>query len=67
MVTIKGYGETGRSCIWCGREKEGVEIETNDRSFVGFLCFSDLKRMLRLKTGSGQAQGNTPAAAAKIG
>ncbi len=59
MVTIKSYGETGRECIWCGKEKEGVEVETNDRSFVGFLCFQDLRRMLRLKTVAGQAQGAT--------
>jgi hypothetical protein len=65
MVTIKGYGETGRSCIWCGREKEGVEIETNDRSFVGFLCFSDLKRMLRLKTTNALTQGHVPSATPK--
>ena len=48
MVTIKSYGT--RECIWCGRVKEGVEVATEDRSFVGFLCLADLKRMLRLKT-----------------
>ena len=47
MVTIQGYGT--RECIWCQREKEGVEVATEDRSFLGFLCFSDLRRMLRLK------------------
>lgn len=47
MVTIKSYGEG--TCIWCSRDKEGVEVETDDRSFLGFLCFSDLKRMLKLK------------------
>ena len=51
MVTIKSYGS--RECIWCGREKEGVEVTTDDKSFVGWLCFSDLKRMLRLKSGNG--------------
>jgi hypothetical protein len=65
MVTIKGYGETGRSCIWCGREKEGVEVDTNDRSFVGFLCFSDLKRMLRLKTTNGPTHGQVLSATTK--
>ena len=48
MVKIDGYG-TG-TCIWCSKEKEGVEVATDDRSFVGFLCFTDLRRMLRLKT-----------------
>ena len=48
MVTIKSYGS--RECIWCGREKEGVELTTDDKSFVGWLCFADLKRMLRLKS-----------------
>ncbi len=48
MVTINRYGEA--ECIWCQKEKEGVEVATDDRSFVGFLCFTDLKRMLRLKT-----------------
>ncbi len=48
MVTITSSGEA--ECIWCGREKEGVEVVTEDRSFVGFLCYADLKRMLKLKT-----------------
>jgi hypothetical protein len=49
MVTIKTYGEG--TCLWCRREgKEGVEVTSDDRSFVGFLCFPDLKRMLRLKS-----------------
>lgn len=47
MVTIKSYGEG--TCIWCSRDKEGVDVETEDRSFLGFLCFNDLKRMLKLK------------------
>ena len=37
-------------------EKEGVEVTTNDRSFVGFLCFPDLKRMLRLKSAAGNGK-----------
>lgn len=53
MVTIRSYGEA--ECIWCGREREGVEVSTDDRSFVGWLCFADLKRMLRLKTAGRQA------------
>ena len=49
MVTIKSYG-TG-TCLWCQREDmEGVEIVSDDRSFTGFLCIQDLKRMLRLKS-----------------
>ena len=48
MVTIRSYGSA--ECIWCSKEKEGVDVETADRSFVGFLCFPDLKRMLRLKS-----------------
>ncbi len=52
MVTIKHYGEG--VCKWCNKEKEGVEVETNDRSFTGFFCFPDLKRRLRLK-----CDGNT--------
>ena len=54
MVTIKSYGEG--TCIWCDRGKEGVEVATDDRSFVGFLCFADLKRMLRLKTGGAKGR-----------
>ena len=51
MVTIKGYGEG--TCLWCQREdKEGVDVVSDDKSFVGFLCFPDLKRMLRLKSAS---------------
>ena len=57
MVTIKGYGEG--TCLWCQREgKEGVDVVSDDRSFVGFLCFPDLKRMLRLK--SAGANGSKP-------
>jgi hypothetical protein len=59
MVTIRSYGEG--TCIWCSKEKEGVEVTTDDRSFVGFLCIPDLKRMLRLKA----AAGNGKAEAAK--
>ncbi len=40
MVTIKSSGQG--ICIWCQAEKEGVEVETSDRSFMGFLCFSDV-------------------------
>jgi hypothetical protein len=43
MVTVKAYGEG--TCIWCSKEKEGVEVATDDKSFVGFLCFPDLKRI----------------------
>ena len=58
MVTIKSYGT--HECIWCGREKEGVEVATDDKSFDGWLCFGDLKRMLRLKSQSGgkKAEGS---------
>lgn len=49
MVTIKSYGEG--TCLWCQREgKEGVDLVSEDRSFTGFLCFTDLKRLLRLKS-----------------
>lgn len=60
MVTIKRFGED--ECIWCSKSKEGVEVESNDRSFVGFLCFPDLKRMLRLKS---TTQNGKPLEAAK--
>lgn len=62
MVTIKSYGQG--TCLWCQREgKEGVELVSDDKSFVGFLCFPDLKRMLRLKTqtnGSGDDVSSFP-------
>ncbi len=48
MVTIKQYGEG--TCLWCQKEKEGVEVVSDDRSFTGFLCIPDLKRLLRLKS-----------------
>ena len=49
MVTIKGYGQG--ECLWCRRpDKEGVELVSDDRTFTGFLCFQDLKRLLRLKS-----------------
>ena len=56
MVTIKSYGT--HECIWCGREKEGVELASDDKSFVGWLCFADLKRMLRLKSERGGASSS---------
>jgi hypothetical protein len=55
MVTIKQYGDG--TCLWCQREKEGVEVVSEDRSFNGFLCFPDLKRLLRLKS---SAQNGKP-------
>ena len=54
MVKITGFGES--ECIWCGKSKEGVEVATDDRSFVGFLCMADLKRMLRLKSAAGNGK-----------
>ena len=55
MVTILGVGEA--DCIWCGKQKECLEVTTDDHSFVGALCFPDLKRMLRLKsTSNGQVK-----------
>ena len=48
MVMIKSFGEG--TCIWCSKEKEGVELASDDKSFVGFVCFPDLKRLLRLKS-----------------
>ena len=50
MVTIKRFSEG--MCIWCSKEKEGVELVSDDKSFVGFLCFPDLRRLLRLKSAS---------------
>jgi DNA-binding helix-hairpin-helix protein with protein kinase domain len=46
MVTITNYGHS--TCIWCAKQKEGVELSTKAGTFAGFLCFTDLKRMLRL-------------------
>ena len=48
MVTIKSYGEG--TCIWCMKQREGVDLVSDDRSFTGFVCFADLKRLLRLKS-----------------
>lgn len=48
MVTITQFGEG--TCLWCQKQKEGVEVVSEDRSFTGFLCLPDLKRMLRLKS-----------------
>jgi hypothetical protein len=55
MVTIKSYGEG--TCIWCAKQREGVDLVSDDRSFTGFLCFADLKRLLRLKTAASNGQG----------
>jgi hypothetical protein len=50
MVTIHGVREA--DCIWCGKHKECLDVTTEDRAFSGALCIPDLKRMLRLKSGS---------------
>ena len=60
MVTIKHFGEG--TCLWCQKDKEGVEVVSEDRSFTGFLCIPDLKRLLRLKSA---ATNGKPAEAAK--
>lgn len=62
MVTILGVGEA--DCIWCGKQKECLQVTTEDRSFVGALCFPDLKRMLRLKS-TANGQGKPKAAEAR--
>ena len=54
MVTIESFGEG--TCLWCQREKEGVEVRSDDKSFMGFLCLADLKRMLRLKSQAGSGK-----------
>ncbi len=56
MVTITNYGES--TCIWCAKQKEGVEITTKDRTFAGFLCMADLQRMLRLTLASNNGRAN---------
>lgn len=61
MVTIKSYGQG--NCLWCQKEKEGVEVVSDDRSFTGFLCMPDLKRLLRLKSAAGNARAAEPSAA----
>ncbi len=53
MITIKMYGEG--TCLWCRKEnREGVDLVSADRTFTGFLCFPDLKRLLRLKSTADQ-------------
>lgn len=54
MVTINGVGDG--TCIWCGKDKECLEVTSDDQSFVGLLCFPDLKRMLRLKSATPTAK-----------
>lgn len=54
MVTIKQFGKG--NCLWCAKEKEGVEVTSDDRSFNGFLCLPDLKRLLRLKCAAGNGK-----------
>ncbi len=46
--TIRGYSEEG-CCIFCGKEKEGLDVSFEDGSFDGFLCLADLKRALRMR------------------
>ena len=46
--TIRGYSEDG-VCIFCQKEKEGIDVEFEDGSFDGFLCLADLKRALRMR------------------
>ena len=60
MVTIKSYGEG--TCLWCQKTKEGVEVVSEDRSFTGFLCLPDMKRLLRLKSAAGNGKAAETAA-----
>jgi hypothetical protein len=49
MLTILGRSEG--TCLWCGKEKEGVEVIFDDKSFPpGALCWVDLKRAIKLKS-----------------
>ena len=50
MGTIRGYGKD-RTCIFCNKEKEGIDIAFEDGSFVGFLCFVDFKRAMKMRSG----------------
>ena len=57
MLTIVKLSEG--PCLWCGKEKEGVEVAFEDRSFPpGTLCWADLKRAIKLKSnGNGRREG----------
>lgn len=47
-LEIKSVGKG--TCCWCGREKDEIlTVCFTDKSFSGAMCWSDLRRALRMK------------------
>ena len=48
MLTLKKSGKG--KCVWCMREKEGVEVEFADHSLKGFLCWLHFRKSVEART-----------------
>ncbi len=47
-LEIKSVGKG--TCCWCGRAKDEIlTVSFTDKSFSGAMCWSDLRRALRMK------------------
>ena len=52
------------TCTWCGKEKDTVvSFSFADRSFIGTMCWNDLKRALTMKAGANGERRSAPALA----
>jgi len=49
--------QTG-TCLWCGQEKECIEVEFDDGSFKGLLCKTDFWRLAKTRS-NGRAKPET--------
>ena len=47
-LIITGH-ESGATCVACGKPKECLYLEGTDGEFQGWVCFTHLKAVLRLR------------------
>lgn len=70
MIQVQFDSVSRGICGWCQREKEVFSCSFADKSFIGNLCWVDLRRALRMKAGNVDApkapvMSNGPAVAAQ--
>lgn len=51
MITVEFRSICTARCGWCQKEKEIFSVAFADDSFVGNLCWTDLRRALQMKVG----------------
>jgi len=70
MIAVEFRSVCTAKCGWCQKEKEVFAVAFADESFVGNLCWVDLRGALRMKAGGVNApnaavMSNGPAVAAQ--